>query len=522
VKTILTGNMKKIGLLFIATILVLFGYPQKKTFTLTQDQLKDKIMGGWAGQTIGVTFGGPYEFRFNGTLIGDYQSLLWYDGYLKNTMINNPGLYDDLYMDLTFVDVFEKYGLDAPADTFANTFANANYELWHANQVGRYNILNGIKTPMSGDWKNNPHADCIDYQIESDFAGLMSPGMPNTASAISDKIGHIMNYGDGWYGGVYVGAMYTLSFVSRDINYIVVEALKTIPHESEFYQCIADVISWHKKYPHDWKQTWFEVQKKWSDDVGCPDGVFFPFNIDAKVNAAYVVIGLLYGGGDFTKTLEISTRCGQDADCNPSTAGGILGTMLGYNNIPAYWKPGLHEAEEIDFKYTSMSLNKVYEIGYKHALANIKRNGGGVNGNNIIIKIQQPTAVKFEKCFPGSYPVNRTNVTWSADRDQFNFDFTGTGFVVRGETVNWKDLATKFVYRTELYIDDQLVETPILPAAREARRYDLCWKYNLPEGNHRVKLKILNTVPGQNFEVRDVLIYSDKRVDGIKTNMAGK
>ncbi|MBD0296333.1 MAG: ADP-ribosylglycohydrolase family protein, partial [Flavisolibacter sp.] len=178
------------------------------TLAISRETLKDKIKGGWAGQTIGVTFGGPYEFRFQGTFIGDYQPLLWYDGYLKKTMLENPGLYDDLYMDLTFVDVFEKSGLNAPVDSFASAYADAGYMLWHANQAGRYNILNGIKPPQSGHWLNNPHADCIDYQIESDFAGLMSPGMPNTASAISDKIGHIMNYGDGWYGGVYVGALY--------------------------------------------------------------------------------------------------------------------------------------------------------------------------------------------------------------------------------------------------------------------------------------------------------------------------
>jgi hypothetical protein len=185
------------------------------------------------------------------------------------------------------------------------------------NQAGRYNILNGIDAPQSGHWHNNPHADCIDYQIESDFAGLMSPGMPNVASDISDKIGHIMNYGDGWYGGVYIGAMYTLAFTSNDMKYIVTESLKTIPKQSKFYKVISDVIKWHGQYPNDWKQAWFEIQKKWTEDIGCPDGVFVPFNIDATVNAAYVVLGLLYGNGDFSKTLEISTKAGQDSDLQP-------------------------------------------------------------------------------------------------------------------------------------------------------------------------------------------------------------
>lgn len=88
----------------------------------------------------------------------------------------------------------------------------------------------------------------------------MSPAMPNAASAISDKIGHIMNYGDGWYGGVYMGAMYALAFSSNDISYIVKEGLKTIPKNNP-HQCISNVIRWHAKYPNDWKATWFEIQK---------------------------------------------------------------------------------------------------------------------------------------------------------------------------------------------------------------------------------------------------------------------
>ncbi len=509
--------MKKICLI-VCSLSCLFGGAQmSKTITLSKQQLKDKIRGGWAGQTIGVTFGGPYEFRFQGTFIGDYQSLKWYNGYLKNTMINNPGLYDDLYMDLTFVDVFEKYGLDAPLDSFANAYANAGYMLWHANQAGRYNILHGIKAPLSGYWKNNPHADCIDYQIESDFAGLMSPGMPNTASAISDKIGHIMNYGDGWYGGVFVGAMYSLAFISSDINYIVSEALKTIPKQSEFYQSISDVIAWHKKYPNDWKQTWLEIQKKWANDIGCPEGVFVPFNIDAKVNAAYVVLGLLYGQKDFTKTLEITTRCGQDADCNPSTTGGILGTILGYDKIPAYWKMGLKEAESIDFKYTTMSLAAVYEIGFKHALQTIERNGGKIRGDNIAIKVQQPVTVKLEKSFDGIYPIAKVPVTWSANKDEISFEFEGTGFVITGETARWGSEST-YVFNTELYVDDELVESPKLPASYTTRRYELCWKYDLPKGKHSVRLKILNPSKDEEFNSSEALIYSDRLISGMKAN----
>ena len=520
------GLLKKMAAFFLLcalnTVLAAQTRGAVKTVTLSKDVLRDKIRGGWAGQTIGVTFGGPYEFRFNGTFIGDYQPLLWYDGYLKKTMLENPGLYDDLYMDLTFVEVFEKRGLDAPVDSFAHAFANAGYALWHANQAARYNILNGIAAPQSGHWKSNPHADCIDYQIESDFAGLMSPGMPNTASAISDKIGHIMNYGDGWYGGVYMGAMYSLAFTSNDIKFIVREALKTVPKGSKFYQCIADVINWHTKYPSDWKQTWFEVQRKWADDVGCPEGIFAPLNIDATVNAAYVVIGLLYGGMDFTKTMEITTRCGQDADCNPSSAGGILGTMLGYEKLPAYWKQGLKEAEDIEFKYTTMSLNDVYETGLKHALQNIERNGGKVRNDAVTIAVQQPVAVRLEQSFEGVYPVAKVPVRWNEAKDEITFDFEGTGFVIRGDASQWGS-TSDYVFQTELYVDGKKVENPKLPVAFRTRRYEICWNYNLPKGKHAVRLKINNPSSEHKLQLWEAVLISDAPVDGLgANNMAAK
>ena len=207
-----------------------------------------------------------------------------------------------------------------------------------------------------------------------------------------------------------------LAFTSNDIQFIVREGLKSIPQQSRFYKVIQDVITWHKKYPNDWKQTWFEIERKYTEDIGCPDGVFVPFNIDATVNAAYVALGLLYGNGDYTKTMEITTRAGQDSDCNPSSAGGILGTMLGYKKIPDYWKMGLKEAEPIDFKYTTISLNDVYELGMKHALQNIQRNGGQIQGDHVLIVSQQPVPVKFEQSFEGHHPIEKREIKKSLDR----------------------------------------------------------------------------------------------------------
>ena len=85
------------------------------------------------------------------------------------------------------------------------------------------------------------------------------------------------------------------------------------------------------------------------------------------INSAYILIGLLYGEGDFYKTLDISTRCGQDSDCNPASAGGILGTILGYSRIPDYWMKNLREVENMDFAYTTISLNKTYQMGFDQA-----------------------------------------------------------------------------------------------------------------------------------------------------------
>lgn len=472
--------------------------------TLTHGELMNKIKGGWAGQTIGVTYGGPTEFRYRDCTIGPEVEIPWGDpDYVCNTMKNSPWLYDDIYMDLTFVEVFERLGLDAPVDSFAKAFAYAKYDLWHANQAARYNIMHGIMPPESGHWKNNPHADDIDYQIEADYAGLMAPAMPNAASQVSDRVGHIMNYGDGWYGGVYMGAMYSLAFMSSDVEFIVTEALKTIPKKSKFYRCIADVIDTYHQHPDNWLVAWERCRERWNDDVACDEGALLPLNIDAVINSAYVVIGLLYGGGDFGRTLDISTRCGQDSDCNPASAGGILGTALGYDKIPAEWINPLKKAEDIQFAYTASSLTDTYRMSFSHALKMIERNGGRVTDTDVIIRCQRPRAVRFEQSFPGLLPDRRIEFKRNMNGRE-TVEGECAGMVFRGE-VRCSDRS--YVAEIEVIVDGMPQKTMSMPASFRHRSLDVYWNLDMPYKRHSFAFRWLNPRSDASIYLYDALLF---------------
>lgn len=484
--------------------------PYGDKVTLSKEVLLDKIKGGWAGQTIGCTYGGPTEFKYKGGMINDSIPIIWYDDYCKDIFAEDPGLYDDVYMDLTFMEVMDREGINAPAQSYATAFANADYKLWHANQAARYNILNGINPPASGHWLNNPHADDIDFQIEADFIGMICPGMPVTACELSDTIGHIMNYGDGFYGGVFVGTLYSLAYICDDIPTIIEQSLRAIPENTNFHRCIADVIKYWKKYPDNWKQCWLAIDERYTAEKGCPEGVFNGFDIDATINSAYCVIGLLYGEGDFFKTMDIATRCGQDSDCNPATAGGILGVIKGYSGIPDYWKPALERCENIDFPYTSISLATSYDVTLRLLEKVLVANGGSVEGDNYTTLVQEPVTMPYEQSFEGLYPVERRVVKLDLTKGEpeSTWKFNGSGIVLQG--LVRRDLQSApgdYAALLEASIDGKPVENFSMPLDYITRKYDIYHNYELTDGEHTLTIKWLNPAPGYAVQCKDIVVY---------------
>jgi hypothetical protein len=494
---------------------------------LSRKVLEDKIRGGWAAQMIGVSYGAPTEFKSNGKIIEG--KLPWSPDRVSNALIQ-----DDLYVDMTFAAVMDKLGLDATTEQYGEAFKTSKYTLWHANAGARRLLSRGIKAPMSGHPKYNIHANDIDFQIEADFIGLMTPGLPQESNKYSDRVGHVMNYGDGVYGGMLITGMYAAAFFETDIAKIVEQGLATIPAKSGYAQLVRDVVAAWKRYPTDWRKAWTEVTNTWDKNEACTEGALLPFNIDARLNGGYVVMGLLYGAGDFAKTLEITTRLGQDSDCNPSSAAGVLGVVLGYENIPKTYKAGIAAIAEKKFDFTDYSFNEITQSTVTRALKVIQSVGGKVSETEVVVPQQAPKAPALEQWDMG-VPLARLDMSdaaWKYKGKWKTEQYWDTNGLLEKKTfsagagaeatLTFDGTAIALVGRcgqdggrADVYLDGKKVGVADAYSPERTNDDALWHTYDLKPGKHIVRVVTATDVDsrskGKFFELRSALTFGPHR-----------
>jgi hypothetical protein len=221
--------------------------------------------------------------------------------------------------------------------------------------------------------------------------------MPNTAIALGQKFGRLMNYSDGVYGGIFVGGMYAEAFFEDDMLKIIDAGLKCIPQDCQYAEMVRDIVAWYKANPDDWEATWKLCQKKYREDPEyqkCSNG-----GIDVKINGAYILIGLLHGKGDLDNTIAISMRCGQDSDCNPSNAGGVLFTTLGFSKLPNRFTEKLNLEKK--FNFTAYNIPQLLDVCEKLTRDILVREGGFVEKNAqgeevFVIPVKVPVPLPLE------------------------------------------------------------------------------------------------------------------------------
>ncbi len=87
-------------------------------------------------------------------------------------------------------------------------------------------------------------------------------------------------------------------------------------------------------------------------------------------------MGLLYGKGDPDQTIIISTRCGQDSDCNPSNAAGVLFTTIGFSKLPARFTSELDPQGK--FSHTPYDFPTLIDVSKKLVRQALERSGGHI------------------------------------------------------------------------------------------------------------------------------------------------
>ena len=228
------------------------------------------------------------------------------------------------------------------------------------------------------------------------------------------------------------------------------------------------------------------------------------FNIDATVNSAFVVIGLLYGKGDFERTMDIATRCGNDSDCNPASAAGILGVMYGYEAIPEKWKKGAERIKDIPFPYTSLSLEQVCKANYDLVLQCNKS-----DENGIFIEMVDPVPVRYEQSFEGIRPVEK-RVLKKAFTGSVELAFKGNSIVVEGSVRKTGHADDSYVASVTALLDGTEMESFKMPMDYIKRKYEIFSAYGFPSGDHVLTLRLNNPHPDYELYASEMVVYDEQ------------
>jgi ADP-ribosylglycohydrolase len=292
----------------------------------------ERTYAGVLGKIIGVYLGRPFEGWTYERIMAELGEI---NGYV-NEKLGLPLVVtdDDISGTFTFLRALPDHGnsLDLTPFQIGQTWLNYLIEektiLWwggmgnSTEHTAYLRLKNGIPAPQSGSIATNGQivAEQIGSQIFIDGWAMVAPGDPALAVDLARRASSVSHDGEAIYGAQVIAAMEALAYVEQDIDCLLDTAVSFIPTESVIYRMIADIRQWHK-VDGDWRVTRERIveQYGYKDYIG---------NCHMVPNHALIILGLLYGEGDFQKSLMICNTAGWDTDCNS----GNLGCLLGIRN----------------------------------------------------------------------------------------------------------------------------------------------------------------------------------------------
>ena len=316
---------------------------RKLELRLTDEELYERICGGWLGRAAGCALGKPVEgwpkHRIDKYLTDS--DVLPLDDFLPFNerilpKVHKPSTRGNItQMDRDDDMDFPILGLIALESKGPYLTPRSVADIWlshmpfglvyTAENVAYRNFVANIWPPESAI-RRNPYREWIGAQIRADIFGYAAPGWPEKAAALAFQDGCISHQKNGIYGEMFVAAMISASFVFEAIDDIVDAGLGEIPENCRLAETVKDVKTWCHSL-NDWEEIFEKILDKYGHYHG----------VHTINNAALVVLGLYFGQENFESGIVTAVRAGWDTDCNGATVGSILGVRCGSKRLPGKW-----------------------------------------------------------------------------------------------------------------------------------------------------------------------------------------
>ena len=299
--------------------------------------LKD-IYSAWLGKNIGIRYGAPVENWTHENIKNTY-------GYIDHYVCDYEPCFasdDDANGPFYFVKALDyNCSSDISESELSKQILNILCEghgfFWWGGKgiatehTAYLNLLEGMDAPLSGSAKVNGTmlAEQIGGQIFSDCWGYVSYDDPVLASKLAGKMASAMHDLDGIEGAKYVAACISLAFTIKDAYEVVLKALEYINPNSSYAKLVLEIVDLYK---HNYSQD--QCLQYILNNHGYDK---YPGVCHILPNTAIMIMALLYGENNFTKTMNILCNAGWDTDCTLGNVGSIMGALVGVENIDPYW-----------------------------------------------------------------------------------------------------------------------------------------------------------------------------------------
>lgn len=383
--------------------------PAPPARTISVRDYQDKVQGAWMGQVVGAIFGWPFEGRVRNVLSLDR----YLDSHHFKTTFDYAPVDDDYFYEMVALYGFERFGTDMSVQQLGQVWKEHQAGSWGSSLEARLNLEKGVQAPETGHPRYNKWFHTIGPQFSSDIYGMITPGMINVAGGIARRYSHVNGYAEGSDGAVFVAACVSEAFFEKNPERIVRKAGQLIDPRSNYRKAIDQVLEGHAK-----GLGFLELARQ-SEDRWRPD---YPQMNNSVANGALVAIGVLYGGGDFLRSLNITTQLADfaDADCNAANVGSILGAMNGLRGIPEKLRAQFHDRiwgesmgpvrfnKPVDEKISGLA-DRIAAFGRKNLVANGAKLAGKAGQETFVIPNEEARTQPLEY-----FDINDYGRLWNA------------------------------------------------------------------------------------------------------------